>query len=244
MIETTPSAVDEFYIGYEEQMPPGLRRFAIMAVALFAFGAFGALVVALGAQQQLPASRFEFGVVKPLAGVLHRTPYPWIDVDGRRVWLVGPGKFGAEHLLGNVPDGPLTVEGSAIERSRHHMVEVVRFTSRSQPTLNRVEDRSEHTLNRATLVGEIVDSKCFLGVMNPGEGTVHRDCARACLRGGIPPMLVVRDGRGREEVVLLVSSDGKPIGQELAAIAGRAVNVTGRLGYDGHDWVLYADAGS
>jgi hypothetical protein len=30
-----------------------------------------------------------------------------------------------------------------------------------------------------TLTGEIVDSKCYLGVMNPGQGKVHRDCAGA-----------------------------------------------------------------
>jgi len=36
------------------------------------------------------------------------------------------------------------------------------------------------------LVGEIVDSKCYFGNMNPGNGKVHRDCAVRCMSGGIP----------------------------------------------------------
>jgi hypothetical protein len=61
--------------------------------------------------------------------------------------------------------------------------------------------------------GEIVDSKCFLGVMNPGEGTVHCDCARVCLRGGIPPMLLIRGARAEEALVLLVDAAGAPVGR-------------------------------
>ena len=43
-------------------------------------------------------------------------------------------------------------------------------------------------LDTFTLIGEIVDSKRYLGVMNPGNGKVHRDCAVRCLSGGIPPI--------------------------------------------------------
>jgi hypothetical protein len=92
-----------------------------------------------------------------------------------------------------------------------------------------------------TLRGEIVDSKCFLGVMNPGERTVHRDCARLCLRGGIPPMLLVRGAQGEEALVLLVSESGAPIGEQLADIAGQPVKVRGLLARDGETLVLRAD---
>jgi hypothetical protein len=93
-----------------------------------------------------------------------------------------------------------------------------------------------------TLRGEIVDSKCFLGVMNPAEGAVHRDCARRCLSGGMPPMLLMRDGEHREELVVLVSDDGRGIGREIAQAAGTPVDVTGRLVRDGRDFVLYVSA--
>jgi hypothetical protein len=92
-----------------------------------------------------------------------------------------------------------------------------------------------------TLTGEIVDSKCFLGVMNPGEQTVHRDCARLCLRGGVPPMLLVRGGMGEEALVLLVSRGGTAMGPALADIAGLPVQVRGRLRRDGETLTLFAD---
>ena len=60
---------------------------------------------------------------------------------------------------------------------------------------------------RVMLRGEIVDSKCYLGVMNPGEGTVHRDCAARCLSGGLPPMLVVRSPARREELAAQLRVD-------------------------------------
>ena len=41
--------------------------------------------------------------------------------------------------------------------------------------------------------GEIVDPKCFFGVMKPGEGKPHKDCAIRCILGGIPPVLKVTD---------------------------------------------------
>jgi hypothetical protein len=87
-----------------------------------------------------------------------------------------------------------------------------------------------------TLRGEIVDSKCFLGVMNPGEGAVHRDCARRCVSGGIPPMLVVRDGRHHEELIVLLGADGGAIGREIVQATGKPVEVSGFLvrGSDGY----------
>lgn len=265
MIDTLRSVLDEFYIGYEERMPRGIARRVVRAVVMFAGGAAAGVAVSLAAQQTLAPSRFEFGVVKPVAGVLRRDPYPSLQVDGRRVWLVAPGKFGADRILAGAPDGPVIVKGSAIERGSHRMLEITAFRARSESVRSTprvlpesvqsasrddsertpgavqsaVRPDSERTLNNPVrLSGEIVDSKCFLGVMNPGEGTVHRDCARRCLSGGIPPLLLVRDGGGREELVVLVSEDGHALGREIRSLAGRPVTVTGRLRRDQETWML------
>jgi hypothetical protein len=244
MIETAAASDDEFYIGYADGMPRGIARHVASAVVLFACGAAGALGIFLAAQQTLAPSRFEFGVVKPVSGVLRRDPYPSLQANGRRIWLVGRGKFGAEPLVNGVPDGPVTVTGSAIQRGRVHMLELSARSpiSESRLAVGSSNRDSQLRLGVVTLHGEIVDSKCFLGVMNPAEGTVHRDCARRCLSGGIPPMLVVRDGAGREELVVLVSAAGQPLGRDVAPLAGRAVTVTGRLARDGDTWMLYGDA--
>jgi len=80
-----------------------------------------------------------------------------------------------------------------------------------------------------TLNGEIVDSKCFLGVMNPGERTVHRDCAIRCLSGGIPPMLAYITDDGRRELAVLVDAQGRLLHDALQHAVGRPMAARGRL---------------
>ena len=65
---------DQFYIGYEPLMPAGIARRVAMAVVCLAAAAGLAAIVAVAAQQTLPASRFEFGVVREFHGVLRRSP--------------------------------------------------------------------------------------------------------------------------------------------------------------------------
>src|SRR5437899_10500981 len=64
------------------------------------------------------------------------------------------------------------------------------------------------------LAGEIVDSKCYLGVMNPGNGKVHRDCAVRCISGGIPPVFATNDFNGSPAILLLTDLHQKPLPKE------------------------------
>jgi hypothetical protein len=244
--ERTAPPEDEFYIGYEGGMAPGIGRRVRAALMTGACAASICAAIVLFAPTRLPVSTFEFGMSTEMSGVLRRMPHPVLDVNGRRVWLVGPGKSGAEAALSGVADGPVRLRGSRIQRGRHEMLEV-REAIRSDdpgghsaaepprsPDLRITDARAQ----QVALRGEIVDSKCFLGVMNPADGAVHRDCARRCLSGGLPPMLLVRDGRHGEELVLLLSADGRPSGADLANIAGVSVEVSGRLRRDGDGYVL------
>ena len=241
---TSQRSDDEFYIGYDGTMPRGMARRVVRAVAGFGAIAATVAIAAVAAVRTLPPATFEYGVVSETTGVLSRTPYPVLDSGGRRIWLAGPGKFSADRVLAGIPDGFVTLHGSRIQRGRHEMLEVrgqsrVRVDSEPVPSALRVDSDPVLTPGRVTLRGEIVDSKCFLGVMNPAEGAVHRDCARRCLSGGLPPMLLVRDGGRREELVLLVSEEGGPVGQALAGLAGRPIELSGRLAKQGEMYVLY-----
>jgi len=86
-------------------------------------------------------------------------------------------------------------------------------------------------LGYAELAGEIVDSKCYFGVMNPGRGKVHRDCAARCLSGGIPPALLVRDGAGSSATVLIANFRRELLDHvaEPVALRGRLTRSAGRL---------------
>ena len=45
--------------------------------------------------------------------------------------------------------------------------------------------------------------KCYLGVINPGNGKVHRDCAVRCLSGGVTPVFATNDFNGRPTILVL-----------------------------------------
>ena len=96
-------------------------------------------------------------------------------------------------------------------------------------------------LGEVRLQGEIVDSKCYLGVMNPGSGKVHRDCAARCISGGIPAALLVRDAAGRATTVLLANDEGTPMGRSILDYVAEPVVVSGRLSRIGGRLTLRAN---
>lgn len=239
---------EEFYIGYEGPPPAGMAARVRGFVILAALSAVVVAALVLTAQRPFAASLFEYGQPRERAGRLVRDPYPaLIDLRARtRTLVVAPGKFGADALVRHFEGRDVRLQGEGIARGATGMVQLW------PSTIVAVADEGPGPpgsvppavpLGRVTLRGEIVDSKCFLGVMNPGARAVHRDCAVRCLSGGIPPMLWVRH-RGGDAQVILVSADGQAIGRLLLDLAGRVVEVTGDL--ERRDDLLYlrADRGA
>ena len=97
-------------------------------------------------------------------------------------------------------------------------------------------------LGRQRLRGEIVDSKCYFGVMKPGQGKAHRDCAVRCISGGAPPAFVVRaagpEGGERTLILLLVGSDGSSIGSRILDLVAEPVEIEGEVSRLGDQLVL------
>ena len=92
-----------------------------------------------------------------------------------------------------------------------------------------------------TLIGEIVDSKCHLGVMKPGNRKAHRACASLCIRGGVPPVFIVREGGSVTEHLLLVGSDGRALNQEVLDWVAEPVEIHGEVIRLDDRWLLKAE---
>ena len=92
-----------------------------------------------------------------------------------------------------------------------------------------------------TLVGRIVDSQCYLGIMKPGIGKPHRACAVRCISGGIPPVFVVADGRGPAAYLMLVGADGRAVNAEVLEMVDEPLEITGEVERQGDLLVLKAD---
>lgn len=236
---------DDFYIGYEPQMPQALAtRIRGVAVSLIVL----AVAVALGvvtAQARFGGGVFEFGRARVFEGRIVEHPYPRLNMDGAAggYWLVGPGKHGAARLVSGMNGRVVQITGTLIERDGDRMVQVDPGGVVTQPG---TADRPQATLRdmgTVVLRGEIVDSKCHLGVMKPGEGPVHRDCAMRCLLGGVPPMLIVH-APGPIRRLPLVAPDGGASTVDLEPWVARPVRVRGVLyARDGEEYLGVARDG-
>jgi hypothetical protein len=96
-------------------------------------------------------------------------------------------------------------------------------------------------LGLQTLRGEIVDSKCYLGVMKPGRGKPHRACATLCIRGGVPPVLRVETTGGEYRHLLLTDQAGGALNDRVLELIAEPVEITGRVRRDGDLLILETD---
>jgi hypothetical protein len=215
----------EFYVGYLP-IPPGLKRFARAVVGALGVLAAGVGITLVLGQRRFDASSFEFHDYRDFQGVFVSTPYPALVVPGGPPWLLaGGGKHGFAAPAG-LGGRSVRIRGERIQNGADRAIEVQQVVE-----AGRGELPAELDLGRTELTGEIVDSKCYFGVMNPGRGKVHRDCAARCLSGGIPPALLVRDASGATRTVLIANwrRDLLDHVAEPVTLRGRLANSSGRL---------------
>jgi hypothetical protein len=190
-------------------------------------------------QNPFTASTFEFQQYREFRGTLLTEPYPALAIHGQEPpWLlVGPGKHGVGDLR-QWSGREVALKGERIfrrsGRAEDHMIELApgSLTAGSVGlTANGHQD-----LGEVRLTGEIVDSKCYFGVMNPGAGKVHRDCAVRCISGGIPPAFLVRDSTGNTVTLLLANWK-----RELLDHIAEPVTIRGRLSRSAGRLTLYQE---
>ena len=232
---------DDFYVGYVPKAPAGLGRIvARIAAGIMLIGLIAGGLLIFG-QPPFAASKFEFGEYHDYAGVIEEWPYPILVTDNASFLLVAPGKHGLSGTVKGLQGKHVQLKGSLIERAPDRMIEVapasiVVATSPLLATRSRTVD-----LGPITLRGEIVDTKCYLGVMNPGEHKVHRDCAVRCISGGVPPAFLARDASGDARVLLLVGEDGRALSKEILPFVAEPLEISGVLLRTGSTLTLKAD---
>jgi hypothetical protein len=243
---------DEFYIGWEGKAAPGIGktvRKAVVGVLLLALLAPVALALA---QRMIGVSVFEWGTLKNFSGVLRSTPYPHLlvprpgatggEAQFSTYYLVAPWKFGLDaKAIAGFDGKSVTLKGTLIYRGNQTMVETRPDWIAADTNSSAVAAPAGVSLGRQSLVGEIVDSKCFLGVMNPGQLTPHRACAIRCISGGVPPVLLVRQKDGPAIYLLLVSAEGKPVNKQVLNLVAEPVEITGDIERQGDLLILRAD---
>lgn len=244
---------DEFYIGYQAKAPTGIAGLMRKAVAgLLASGALIAVLLVISQNPFYPIV-FEFLQYRTFEGTLSEEPYPTLRVERpgiadtssshSRYYLVNEGKFGAQATVKGLDNQHIRLQGTLIYRDDQTMVEIrpgtVEPTAAPPPTTT--PSPAGRSLGTFTLRGEIVDSKCFLGVMNPGSMKPHRACAVRCISGGMPPVLAVRTAPGETTYLLLVSADGQAVNKDILDLIADPVEITGEVMQHENLLTLYAD---
>ena len=242
----------EFYVGYLPAAPPATRRFVRWIVVLLVLAAAGSAITIAALQNPFAASAFEFGKTRPFAGTIEASPYPTLVVarpgnaasGSSRYLLVGAGKHGADPDVAKYDHKTVRLTGTLIFRGNQTMIEVVSGSLSEDASATAQAEPTMKDLGVFDLVGEIVDGKCYLGVMNPGEGKVHRDCAVRCLSGGIPPLFAADDFEGAPATLILADHARKLLPKTSLPLAAKRVRVRGHVFQAGDSLRLETDPAS
>jgi hypothetical protein len=247
---------NDFYIGWSAKAPATyigyLRRFLFILIALLLLGC--ALLALL--QRKASAGILETSPIR-LSGIFHSLPVPNLRIalgknaDGESLFkivpLLGQGKAGPNNIIrkwqrnGTFEDSLVTLVGVLLYNDGKDFLQLDDDDSALRPVTSATSiefrDQRPIELGMATLKGEIADPKCFFGVMKPGEGKPHRDCAVRCILGGVPPVVVTRDTTGRANYYLLLGPNGESMNRAVQDYVAEPISIYGRLvRYD--DWIV------
>ena len=261
-MEGKKAADEAFYIGWMAHAPKSFVRF-IKRYLFFLLPVVMVLAALLAlSQKKFGKGNFEFGTLTEIKGVYFDKPVPNIVLmNGKDIWgnenimtvpLIGYGKHGAEEAIADLVmekntsfnGKELTVKGTLLYNDGKLLMQIDKndnpITKLSSLSSSFIPEKKD--LGSLEIKGEIIDPKCFFGVMKPGEGKPHKDCAIRCILGGMPPMLLVRNEKNEANYYLIVGANGEKMNDALKDFVAEPVALHAKA-IQYNDWVvLFVDA--
>ena len=238
---------DDFYVGWSGTAPKsyaagGKRFFMGSLLAMLAAG-----VLFVVSQRPYEDSEYEYGIIQELSGYLVQDPVWGLRVEEggtiKTIPLVGYGKMGPGPTLSkmmethDLQEGTMvTLRGMLTHYQGKYLMELTEMENSLVTAGDEVMlDRAIEMKGTRTLEGEIVDPKCFFGVMNPAFKAVHRSCAIRCISGGMPPLLAIRENGEFVDYYFLHGAEMQSIADRILPFVGVPVKLSGQVAtYD--DW--------
>ncbi len=237
----------DFFVGWSGEAPKSY----VSKGRMFFLGSLIAILLAgvlfVFNQSAYIDSRYEFGTLTEVTGQLVEEPVWGLRIEEeeniKTIPLIGFGKMGPEATLTKIMEKhdlrsglTVTFRGTLAHYQGKTLMELTEMENSlvsvgEQVMLNRnIKEKGFQKLE-----GEIVDPKCFFGVMNPAYKAVHRSCAILCISGGIPPVLAIRENGKFVDYYFLNSSNKKALIEKILHYVGVPVKVSGQVViYD--DW--------
>lgn len=250
---------NEFYIGWMPAAPNSYAKHVRkVVIAILLLVLILSLVLALQ-QKKFSTSSFEFGQLTEVKGIYQQFPVPSVKVITQQdafghasyitIPLIGYGKFGAEGTIAelekekntSLDKKEVTFKGTLLYSDGKTLLQI---DKNDNPLINVSASNSLKDitpeikeLGTVHLTGEVLDPKCYFGVMKPGHGKPHRDCAIRCIAGGMSPVFYVRNDKGEANYYLILDANGRKMNNELKDIIADPVSIEARaVQYD--DWVI------
>lgn len=235
---------DFFYIGWlgntDKTTLKTLKRFVFPSLLI----GFLFLITFTFSQKKIANSEYKYNEVAQYTGTVSNLPFPHIifikGIDGfgnpklEVLPLVNASKFGAETLIANwcknKPNCSAIIRGTIITRDGVNAMELSKEAASFLPVQNSISEiiSAPILIGEKNIIGEIIDPKCYLGVMNPGEGKPHRSCAIRCISGGIMPMIAYHQN-GIKKYAVLLGINGEKINNDVLDFVAEPIAIKGRL---------------
>lgn len=231
-----------------------LKRWLIPVFVLLPLLAFGMVFF----QEGFNEHQFEFGNVREFVGVYHSNPQPILEVKPEYVpegsspfiLLVGYGKFGADGMMrkiqkehGELDGKTIKLSGSLIYGDGKTLLELTDQEKSFISIENAAAFEETQTADKqeVTMKGEILDPKCYFGVMKPGRGKIHKSCAINCIRGGIAPVFRSLNEDHTFQYHLILGENGERINEKLLPYVAETVSFSANSRTEQGWNVLYVD---
>lgn len=248
MTQKSPPDRDEFYVNYAS-IPDSYKKFLWRFIPLLVAGVALFALVLPGVHNQFNKGQIQ-GAFE-LEGLLVDKPLPHLivprpgDTDGNvsfsRYLLTGPGKTAPREPVSKHTGEWVKLNGTVVSRN-HLSVIAARSAEPITPPENvAIDPKIGTSLGEFSLTGEILDSKCYPGVMKPGQSKTHRACAIRCISGGVPAVFRVQNDRDEIMYLLLADRQGKAVNDRILDVVADPVQITGQVIQYDDMYVIQAD---
>lgn len=225
-----------FFVHYLP-LPPELRAFVVWLV-------FGLSVLTLILSIAVPALQDQFGPgwrqpTREISGLLLDGPgAPQLliprpegagDSAYSRILLASTRKLAPPAAVLDKAGQWVTLRGALFSNGSLTLMNSNRATVLDAPLSTQPVPTDPTALGTFTLKGEIIDGKCFSGVMKPGAGKTHLGCAVRCISGGVPALFHTRNARGQELDLLLVDEKGDAVNDRVLDRVALPLEISGEV---------------
>ncbi|NEP56555.1 MAG: hypothetical protein F6K31_05965 [Symploca sp. SIO2G7] len=227
---------DDFYIHYTS-VPSSYRHFLIKFIPLLVLGIIAFALILPKVHNQFNAGKIN-GAVE-LEGLLVGEPVPHLivprsgevtsSVPFSRYILSGTGKTSPKPAVLEQIGNWVKLNGTLVSRNHLSVIAARSAEAIAPPNNVTINPDAGTLLGEYSLTGEIIDSKCYPGVMKPGQAKTHRACAIRCISGGVPAVFRVENNRQDVMYFLLADEQGQAVNDRILNLVADPIRIKGKV---------------